>query len=527
MKRLFSRVLTSFAILLFGMASPATAEWRVAESDNFVIYAEDSEKDLTRFAEMLERYHAAMSFVTGRETEPPSPSNRVTIFVAGGQRDIRRLAGTDSRYVAGFYRARAGGSVAFVQDIKLTSGDLNWSMIILLHEYAHHYIISASRYGMPRWISEGSAEFFASAKFFGDGTVQIGRPANHRASDFAYAEDVTVRELLDPALYEAKRGKAYDAFYGKAWALYHYLSFNEERSGQLSAYMRAIMSGAASPVAAEEAFGDIGKLEREVKTYLRSRRMTTFNLKPEVLSIGSIRVRELSKGAGEMMPVVMQSKRGVNDEQAATVLEQARKIAPYYPDDPFVLAALAEAEFDAGNDDAAIAAADAAIARDPASANAFLQKGYALFRKAEAAEDQDAAYRAAMEPFSKLNGLETDHPLPLLYYFRSYADRGLEPPEQAKHALERAAQLAPFDKSLWMNVGTMQAGEGQIALAQFSLAPIANDPHGGSSAESAKALIALLEQAPEGEPFDIGAARALANLAQEDGGGGGEPGEQE
>ena len=147
MHYLARRVFAVVAILLLGFSTPAAAKWRVAESDHFVIYAEDSEKDLRRFAELLERYHAAMSFVVGRKSEIPSPSNRVTIFVVGNQDDIRRLAGGNDRYIAGFYSARAGGSVAFVQDIKLTSCEPTFSMTVLLHEYAHHFIISSSRFG--------------------------------------------------------------------------------------------------------------------------------------------------------------------------------------------------------------------------------------------------------------------------------------------------------------------------------------------------------------------------------------------
>lgn len=508
-----ARLFVTFIVSVSAVAVPASAKWRMAESDHFVIYAEDSEKDLTRFADMLERYHAAMSFVTGRNPERPSPSNRVTIYVVGDQGDIRRLAGSDNRYIAGFYTPRAAGSVAFVQDIRPTSGEPTFSMTVLLHEYAHHYIISSSRYGMPRWLGEGAAEFFASAKFPSDGSVQIGRPANHRAGELSFADDVSVHELLDPELYEAKRGKGYDAFYGKAWLLYHYLTFDDERDGQLVGYMRALMAGKSSPEAAREVFGDIDTLDREVKAYLRARRMTAFNLTPDKITIGAVRVSELGAGAEAMMPVVLQSRRGVDSEQAAVVVEQARAVAAKFPDDAFVQTALAEAEFDAGNDAEAIAAADRALAIDSGSKNALVQKGYALFRMAEDAADPEQAYKKAMAPFSRLNQLERDHPLPLVYLYRSFAQRGIEPTEQAKHALERAAELAPFDKALWMNVGLMQAQEGQIALARFSLEPIANDPHGGSAAQAAKAMIAVLEKAPEGVPLNISAARRAANSA--------------
>ncbi|WP_348631908.1 DUF1570 domain-containing protein [Pontixanthobacter sp. CEM42] len=488
-------------LIVIGMVSPAHAKWHEAQSDHFVIYADDSEKDVRRFAEMLEQYHASMEFITGRKVEKPSPSNRVVIFAAGSQRDIRKLAGTKSKYIAGFYVPRAGGSKAFVQDIRLTNGYPDFSTVVLLHEYAHHFLISTSRFAMPRWMSEGAAEFFAASSFNRDGSVQVGRPALHRANELAFADDVSVYELLDSELYEKNKGKKYDAFYGRSWLLYHFLTFDDERKGQLSVYWQQVASGVPSMEAAEAVFGDLDELEKQLKRYLKQRRMFNYRLQPEWLEFGEVSIRRLSEGEAKMMPIRMRSQRGVNAEQAAEVVVDARKVAEKYPGDAGVLTALAEAEYDSGNDAAAIAAADAAIAIDPAKGNAYVQKGYALFRMAEDADDLEAAYQAAMKPFSALNRIENDHPLPLIYYYRSYVQRGEAPPEQAKLALEKAAMLAPFDHSLWMNVGLMQAREGKIALAQQSLAPLAGNPHGGSQAAAAKRLIELLGQAEEGTPF--------------------------
>ena len=41
-------------------AQPALAEWHEASSDHFVIYADDKDTDLRKFAENLERYHSAI-----------------------------------------------------------------------------------------------------------------------------------------------------------------------------------------------------------------------------------------------------------------------------------------------------------------------------------------------------------------------------------------------------------------------------------------------------------------------------------
>jgi hypothetical protein len=257
------------AALALNAVSAARAEWYEASSDHFVIYADDKEADIRTFAQNLERYHSAMEFLVGRKMDKPSPSNRVTIFVVGGQRDMRALTG-GSRTIGGFYIPRAGGSRAFVQDIRNTKGYPDFSTIVLLHEYAHHFFISSQRFAMPRWLGEGAAEFFAAATFKDDGTLLIGRAAQHRGAELLYADPVHVRELLDPELYEKQRGKGYDAFYGKSWLLYHYLTFSKERGGQLGKYQVNLMNGMAPLAAGEAAFGDLDQLERELGKYLRS-----------------------------------------------------------------------------------------------------------------------------------------------------------------------------------------------------------------------------------------------------------------
>ena len=61
------------AALLSAVAVPAHADWYEASSDHFVIYADDSEKDVREFATNLERYHSAMEFITGKQDTKPSP----------------------------------------------------------------------------------------------------------------------------------------------------------------------------------------------------------------------------------------------------------------------------------------------------------------------------------------------------------------------------------------------------------------------------------------------------------------------
>jgi tetratricopeptide (TPR) repeat protein len=481
----------------------ARAEWLEASSPHFVVYADDSERDVRKFSEQLERYHEAMEIVTDQELAEPSPSNRVTVFVVKNLREIQRLTGSPN--IAGFYIPRAGGSVAFVPHVETSTLELPLSMNTLLHEYAHHFIISNSNFPLPRWLSEGSAEFFSSARFPAKGGFQTGLPARDnylqlKYADLSYIDKVTVEELLDPDLYEKRRRDGYDSFYGKSWALYHYLSFEPERSGQLNKYLDLMTSGKTSREAALEAFGPFNLLDRDLASYMRRSNLLGIVFEPGVLQTGRIDVRPLSNGEVAMMPVRIRSDRGVTREQALELLIQARAVAARFPGDAAVLSALAEAEFDAGNDAEAIAAADAALALDPAQVNAYVQKGYALFRRASGVEGEEriAAYRTAVAPFLALNRIENDHPIPLMFFYRSFAERGTKPPEQAVLGLRRAAELAPFDLGLRLTLATQQMQAGELDEARANLVPVAYNPHGGDMAGGARQVIERIDAG--GEP---------------------------
>ncbi|HEY6965631.1 MAG TPA: DUF1570 domain-containing protein [Erythrobacter sp.] len=532
------RILAAAAVLV--VAHPALAEWHRAESDRFVIYSDSRPEDIAEYARMLERYHAAMELETGRRVPVPSPSNRLTVYLVGTIADVRELYGDPRSAVGGFYIPRAAGSVAFGPNIRVAvfdggrltntrrkpaeDGVVARDMGTLLHEYAHHFLVSSARHAMPRWLSEGAAEYFSAARFNPDGSVDLGLPNNDRAWELSQAAPVSVVELLDYETYRKNRGLRYDAYYGRAWLLFHYLSFNGARAGQLAQYWKAVANGADSLTAGRQIFGDLDVLEKELRAYGRQRNMSGMRFGAEKIRIGNVAVTPLSEGHAAMMPVIMRSNRGVDEKQAQEVVAEARRIAARYPKDSAVMAALAEAEYDAGNDDAAIAAADAAIAADPKAIEAYVQKGYAMFRKAETAERKADALILAMRPFEAVNALESDHTQPLIYYYRSFTRRGATPPEAARHALERATELAPFDQQLAVEVALLKVSEGENTIARYLLAPVAADPHGGKRAAAIRGFMEKLAAVPDGQKIAL-ASFDPASLTDDDAEGEGDDGE--
>jgi len=493
---MFLRVLVSLLVAA-GLSSPAFAKWHVAESDHFVIYANQSASDVEKFAGRLERFHAAMSFTFGKTSQKPSPSSRVNVYVVSGGSKVRKLAGGKNRQIAGFYIPRAGNTIAVVPKLKRSSGKFSMSgETVLLHEYAHHYMYQITNFSWPRWFGEGFAEFYGSAKFFGDGAVGLGAPANHRVMELTYSESVPMHMLVDTDRYLKNKSKRHDEFYGRSWLLYHYLTFNAERREQFAKYKKLLTGGTGELDAAQQSFGDLSVLDRELDSYRKRKKLNYIHLKPERLKIGAINVRLLSAGEAAVMPLQMQSKRGVDDEKAAELLPQIQAVAAKYPNDPKVLSILAEAEYDAGNDDAAINAADRALAIDPATVNAYVQKGFALARKASDAEDDESAaplWKQTRTTFVALNRLENDHPLPLIWFYRTYNDQGKEPTKLAIKGLERALELAPFDQGLRMMVVNQQVQDERLTQAVKTLRPLANNPHESGLTKAAGKMMDLLK----------------------------------
>jgi len=483
------RIFLAVCFSALALSSPARAAWHEASSDHFLIYSDQKESDVREFAERLERYHDTMRFLFNRPADKPSPSNRVTIYALDSARDVRKLAGEDSKYLQGFYVPRAGGSLAIIPEVRTGRNETSQSELILLHEYAHHFLIASSARAYPLWLSEGFAEFYGTAKFGSDGSVGVGLPSKSRGYELALAEEVPIELLLDTQAYQANKSKRYDSFYGQSWALFHMLNFSAERKGQRNIYLAELAKGKTEIDAAKEAFGDLKQLDRDLASYLKQRKITTYNIPADYLKTGTISIRRMNAAEAEMMPVHIRSKRGVDEEHAAALLPEARAVGAKYPGDPFVQAALAEAEFDAGNDREAIAAADRAIAADSNRINAYIQKGYALARMAPDVDDQDAAWKAVRSQFVKVNRIENDNPIPLMQFYLTYQEQGITPPEIAVQGLQRALELAPYDPQLrWMNANQYMA-DGNYAWAAATLAPLANTPHPSSLSEMAQALM--------------------------------------
>lgn len=495
MRRLIRTIAGATAMAMLA-ASPASAEWREASTDHFLIYADSSESWLRGFAERLERFDQGMRRLRDLEAPPGTRSNRLTIYVVSSPDAVQKLCGARCGNVAGFYVPRAGGSIAFTPR-RMGGFDVFGADIVLFHEYVHHFMLENYAAAYPRWFIEGFAEFNSTADVNDDGSIQFGRPAQHRAHGLLKLRPMPIEQLLDPGQTRMDR-ETQEVFYARAWLLTHMLTFEPSRAKQLSAYLKLINQGKPSLEAARAAFGDLDALQRDMNVYLRRRTMLALTLKADETEPGAIALRELTPGEAATMAVRMRSDRGVNRAQALDLLPEARKRAAEFPADAAAQTMLAEAEYDAGNDAECLAAADRALATDPKRRDALLYKGRARLRMAQVAGATDpAVWKEARSWFVKANRNDPNAAEPLMMFYSSFLAAREKPSDSAVLGLQRAFELSPHDGSLRMMLVRQLLLDSKPAEARVVLLPLAYDPHAAPDNPAIR-LVALIDRGLKG-----------------------------
>ena len=492
MNRLFR--LAWLALLVFAPAA-ARAEWREASTKHFVVYSEGSAQSTRDFATKLEKFDKAMRLRLGLNDVDFGPANRVTVYVVDSVDAVRRLGrfgGNSSVY--GFYSGRAGGSIAVVP--RLSGAVALDPATILLHEYSHHIMMQNEAIAYPAWFREGFAEFNSTARFEKDGGLGFGAAANHRAWGLLGMSPLPIETMFAPNRRKLSQPEWEATIYGRGWLLTHYLMFEPKRTGQLAKYIVALNSGQGSLEAARAAFGDLDALDRELKTYLRQRRIPYVRIKAEALTIPPVAMRTLRPGEAAIMELRMRSRVGVTKDDSARVARELRKAAEPWPNDPAVQAALAEAEFDAGNLDSAEAAAGRAIAADPKNVDGLIYRARTAMARATAAATPDAAaWKEVRRLIAQANRADPNDAEPLILFYQSFAAQGVAPTRNAVEGLLQAHELAPQDGGLRLAVARQLLVDGKGAEARRALTPLAFDPHGGEAGQAVAAVIARLDEA--------------------------------
>jgi len=475
------------AVLLSALSSTASASWHEATSKHFTVYADQDSAELKAFAEKLERFDAAVREARGVPDVAPGQSTRVTLFVLRDLATLRRVYGEKETGVAGFYLPKATGSVAFVPERRQAD---KWDLSgesIFFHEYTHHLMLQDADRPLPTWLTEGFAEFFANPEFKPDGSVIIGKPPLYRG-DALYTEwRLPLDKMLSGDLrnmYEPE----WLSVYGRGWLLTHLLSFDLSRRGQLPKYLNEIQTGVEPLKAAQDAFGDIMALDRQLDQYFKRDVFTVTTIPAEKLRIPPVTVRALSRGEEELIEGKIRLARGGSDVRAKSFVGEARAMAAKYPKDEKVLTLVSQIELAAENPKEAVEAADRAIAQNPQSFDATIAKGRAMLALAKA-NAAAADWNAVRNVFLQANKLDPEAAEPLVLFYQSFVDQGIKPTKNSVDGLTYAVALAPQDNKLRMELIGRLIEDNRLSDASKAIVPIAYSPHVGKWHDSAVAIL--------------------------------------
>jgi tetratricopeptide (TPR) repeat protein len=458
--RLIASLFAAFAVLF---SLPAKAiDWYVVETEHFIIYTKDSEEAAVQYGKDVERLDQALRIVSGvgMDTEAMSESSKVVVYRFGETRDMGRLLG--NRFVGGFFRPDATGSVAFVPRRETISREKGFADArykgtalppkgVMFHEYVHYFMYHHRDAPYPFWYSEGFAEVFATLRIEEDGFV-LGEVPSWRSVPIMDL-DIDLEDMFAPG---EKPSREYGSrAYAHGWLLSNYLNLTPERRTQIGPYLQAIYAGEEPLKAAKDAFGDIEQLEKELDDYRKGRaRLIKFPFL--VKEEPKVSVRKMTEDEEARMDLAIRSKAGVDEKQAARQVSDARKLVSEYPQSVPVLLAATEVEFDNKNWDEAEQLAARAMEIDPNAIDAAIYHArVALMR----AFEDPSNYAVARDRFAKANNLMPDHPYPLYGYYMSFELAGEEAPEDARLALEQAFALGPYDTNIRFALAHLLAKE--------------------------------------------------------------------
>jgi tetratricopeptide (TPR) repeat protein len=481
--------------------SPASAEWREAKTDHFVVVSEGSERELLRMSRQLESVHWLMGLATrANTTDNVAP---VRIILVDSIRDVRRAHGGDNRNVAGFYRTFVEGAVAVVPR---DQGD--FSRTILFHEYAHHFMSQYMRGNFPPWYTEGFAEVISTASFEREGRISFGRAATHRAYELLQMEWTPMQRMMSAP--RADRPRDGQASYGQYWLAVHYFIFSGQRRGELSNYINRINQGESIDEAHDAFTGGLELLDRDMRAYLRRNSFTYQNADIPADVGGTPVVRSLTPGEGAIVAAEVKLSGRLDTDEALALATEVGGIAARYPSDPAPWRLQARLLLDAERWADAETAADHALAAAPDDIRSLTYKGLAILRGGEAnGSFDDATIRRARVLIVRANRASPDDPMPLIAYYQSFKLAGQAVPDLAIEGLYRASRLVPQESELRMMVAMEMIQRREYQTARLLLAPLGLSPHRSSGQAYALQLIRWIDTGAQGRvpiyvpPIDI------------------------
>lgn len=270
MKGLFLFLCSTLYFLPSAFARDAAPAWVQVRSPHFIVMTDSNAKQATHLADQFERMRAVLhTLFPNAKVDPPAP---ILVLALKDQKGFKGLEPADylakgKLNLAGYFQP--GPEKNYIL-LRLDAGQEH-PFTTVYHEYTHFAFSGAAEW-IPLWLNEGIAEFFQNTDIQGK-DVNLGQPSQ---DDVLYLRQNRLIPL--PVLFAVDHNSPYyheenkgSVFYAESWALVHYLEITSQQTHQdrISAYAKLLVQKQDPVTAATAAFGDLGKLQRDLEMYIR------------------------------------------------------------------------------------------------------------------------------------------------------------------------------------------------------------------------------------------------------------------
>ena len=465
-------------LCLAWLSGPAQAGWKVAETANFRLYSQAPEADLVQQAALLEDFRALLVLATGHVPNRDLP--RLDVFIVRDLADAMPWRDV-SKSAAGFYRANAGRISAFaLERSRVRQGDVT-SQHVLLHEYAHHFMLAANGPAYPAWYVEGFAEYFSTAEFTPE-QIMIGKFSTNRALWLSNAD----WQPLDTILSGEANARNAPMFYAQSWLLTHYLFRVPDMRDRLIAYLTDYARG-ANPVDAfrEHVHPDLRSFNSRMQRYKNGRSSYSI-VERSVATAASVTVRALPPSSDLFLLRLAALEHGVSEKSADVALADIRSVANDRSD-PLAMRTLALAELELGDPAVAAALLDSLLEKTPDDPDLLRWRAQAMrpMGRDASPETLSEARRLLVRAFrSDPRDWRTMHA-----YVRLHSPSTRPLPADVLDVLLRTHELAPQVSEVVLDTAVALAHANRMAEAEKTLQPLAYSPHSGKASALAARLL--------------------------------------
>jgi tetratricopeptide (TPR) repeat protein len=246
----------------------ATPHWLQVHTEHFTVITDSNEKDARHIAGQFERMQAVFSkLIPTAHADIGSP---IVVLALKDKRGFDALEppdylGKGKLDLAGYFMPAADKSYIL---LRLDAGGQH-PFATVYHEYTH-YIMRHDTF-IPLWLNEGLAEFYQNTDI-DEKDVRFGQPSPDDILFLRHQRLLPLTTLLavdrnSPYYHEEQKGSI---FYSQSWALTHFIVFNDRihHTHLLDDYIRNLAAHQDAVTAAQNAFGDLTKLQAQLERYV-------------------------------------------------------------------------------------------------------------------------------------------------------------------------------------------------------------------------------------------------------------------